>query len=400
MHLTLHITTACNMACDYCYSPPRDGNAMAPEVAARALELGTSLNGKSCGIVFFGGEPLLHKDLIASTVRRAREMEGEGTGRFHFKMTTNGLLLDEPFIAFSLRNDILIAMSFDGVREAHDAHRRLRNGKSSWDRLRGRLELLLEARPYSSILTVVNPDTTKYLSESAELLVNLGARYLIVSLNYAAPWTEKDFKVLKREMKKLARRYVEWTREGKKFYLSPFEVKLSSHINRHCYQKERCELARRQLSVDPEGYLYPCVQFPRAGKDSPWCIGNVWDGIDEERRVRIADRSEEEKEPCSECAIRERCHNTCGCLNWQTTGNINTISPVLCRYEQMMVPIADWVGKTLYKERNPLFLHKHYNEAYPVLSLIEDLAEDETASAPSPPEGEGWGEGETESSDS
>jgi len=55
-------------------------------------------------------------------------MERQGNGRFHFKLTTNGVLLDEPFIEYSLKNDVLIAMSFDGIREAHDRHRALPNG--------------------------------------------------------------------------------------------------------------------------------------------------------------------------------------------------------------------------------------------------------------------------------
>ena len=45
---------------------------------------------------------------------------------------------------------------------------------------------------------------------------------------------------------------------------------------------------------------------------------------------------------------------------------------MLCRYEQMLMKVADRVGKKLYRERNALFLHKHYNAAYPVLSLLED----------------------------
>jgi len=36
------------------------------------------------------------------------------------------------------------------------------------------------------------------------------------------------------------------------------------------------------------------------------------------------------------------------------------------------VPIADRVGRELYRERDPLFLRKHYDEAWPVLSLLED----------------------------
>jgi uncharacterized protein len=114
----------------------------------------------------------------------------------------------------------------------------------------------------------------------------------------------------------------------------------------------------------------------KAGPDSEWCIGDVFSGIDEEARRRIHDASECEKEPCRGCAIERRCNNSCGCLNWQTTGTVTSPSPVLCRHEQMLVPIADRVGETLYRERNPHFLHKHYNAAYPVLSLIEDVLAD------------------------
>jgi uncharacterized protein len=339
------------------------------------MALGSRLSGgSSCGIVFFGGEPLLQKERIKSLVAHGREMERRQAGRFHFKVTTNGLLLDDDFLDFSVRNDVLIAMSLDGIKPAHDRHRCLVDGEGTFDLLCEKLRLLLAMRPYSSVLMAINPDTAKYLSESVSFLLDLSCRYLIVSLNYAANWSERDFRVLRQQYRRLGSLYIKWTRAGRKFYLSPFEVKLSSHINRHCFRKERCELAQRQLSVDPDGYLYPCVQFPQAGKDSDWCVGHVDTGIDEEARRRIHEASEQEKELCAGCVVKERCNNTCGCLNWQTTGSINEVSPVLCRYEQMLIPIADRVGKVLYRKRDPLFLHKHYNAAYPVLSLLEDTA--------------------------
>jgi uncharacterized protein len=372
MHLTLHLTTACNMRCDYCYAPPRDGAPMSEEVGRQALDLGARLTSESCGVVFFGGEPLLCKDRIAELVAYARHLERSGAGRFHFKITTNGLLLDDAFLDLAVRSDVLIAMSFDGVREAHDRHRKLAGGGPTFDVLLERLKMLLAVRPYASVLMAVNPDTAQHLADSIAFLLDLNVRYLIVSLNYAGDWQESDSRVLAKQYKRLGKLYVQWTRAGRKFYLSPFEVKLSSHINRHCWRKERCELAQRQLSVDPQGYLFPCVQFPKAGPASDWCIGHVATGIDEVARGRIHDTSETEKEFCQGCAIKDRCHNTCGCLNWQTTGNINAISPVLCRHEQVLTPIVDRVGKVLYKKRDPLFLHKHYNAAYPVLSLLED----------------------------
>jgi uncharacterized protein len=346
---------------------------MSQAIAERALELASRLNaGASCGIVFFGGEPLLCRPLIQDLVQTARQMERSQAGRFHFKITTNGWLLDEQFIEFAIRENVLVAMSFDGVAASHDAHRRTIAGGPTQEVLLQRLRFLLAARPYSSVLMVVNPDTAAHLAESVALLLDEGAHYLIISLNYAAPWREEDFAILQEQLERLGERYLEWTRAGRKFYLSPFEVKLSSHINQHCFRKERCELARRQLSVDPQGHLYPCVQFVKAGPQSRWCIGHVDTGIDEAARSRLHAESEAEKVVCRDCALRERCNNSCGCLNWQTTGSVQTVSPVLCRYEQILTPIADRVGQRLYRERNPLFLHKHYNAAYPVLSLLED----------------------------
>jgi hypothetical protein len=38
----------------------------------------------------------------------------------------------------------------------------------------------------------------------------------------------------------------------------------------------------------------------------------------------------------------------------------------------MVIPIADKVGATLWKERNELFVNKIYNEAWPIISYLEE----------------------------
>ena len=105
---------------------------------------------------------------------------------------------------------------------------------------------------------------------------------------------------------------------------------------------------------------------------APWRMGDVVAGIDEAARARIAARADVEEEGCRTCAVAGRCNHTCGCLNWQATGDLGRVSAVLCRHERMLMPIADHVGEVLYAERDPHFLHKHYDELFPVLSLIED----------------------------
>lgn len=374
MHLTLHLTRACDLRCDYCYAPPRRDAGMTLDVGRAALKLGARLHSGSCGIIFFGGEPLLHKELIKRLVGAARVMSERDEGQFHFKLTTNGRRLDEEFLEFTLENDVLVAMSFDGVAAAHDRHRRLPDGSGTFDELLPKLRLLLSARPYASILMVVNPDTVGYLAESVEFLVNEGVRYLVLSLNYAGPWTEETLDVLQQQYEQLGRLYIEWSRQDRKFYLSPLDVKLASHILGEDARCHRCELGTRQLSIDPEGYVYPCVQFTRAGPDSRWCLGHVSSGVSLPRREQLRAMSEAEREPCRSCAIQHRCQHTCGCLNWQSTGHVTRVSPVLCRSEQMLVSVADQVGAQLYAEQNRRFLQKHYNPAYPVLSLLEDAA--------------------------
>ena len=117
MHLTLHLTDRCNLACRYCYQ--RHGGAdMSFETAAAAID--RLATGNNPGIVFFGGEPLLRKDLMLALVDRCEARE---PNRFHYKVTTNGTLLDESFLAEAGRRRLAVALSCDGVRAAHDAFR-------------------------------------------------------------------------------------------------------------------------------------------------------------------------------------------------------------------------------------------------------------------------------------
>ncbi|MDR2474316.1 MAG: 4Fe-4S cluster-binding domain-containing protein [Bacteroidales bacterium] len=68
MHVTLHITTGCNLNCRYCYSPPTSRNDMSQQTAFQAIDFISENYPVNTGIIFFGGEPLLKKDLIRETI--------------------------------------------------------------------------------------------------------------------------------------------------------------------------------------------------------------------------------------------------------------------------------------------------------------------------------------------
>lgn len=370
MHVTLHLTNACNLACGYCYEE-HHADYMTPETAKKAVDLAVSSGKESCGIIFFGGEPLLCRDLIYDTVDYCRQIEKASGTRFFFKMTTNGLLLDADFLAFSRKERVFIALSHDGSKKAHDRFRRDRQGTGTYDRLEPVAADLLEAHPYTPVMMTVCPETVGEYAAGVKELWKKGFRYFICSLNYAGAWGTEEVRELKRQYQELADFYYELTKREEKFYFSPFEVKIASHIKGKAYCQERCELGKKQISVAPDGSLYPCTQF--AGHRE-YQIGTAGDGIDEAARYRLYLESEADKEECGGCVVKPRCNCRCGCLNYQVTGSINRVAPMLCCHERTVLPIVDKLAKRLYREKDGMFIQKHYNEMYPLISLIEDTA--------------------------
>ncbi len=370
MHFTLHLSNTCNMKCNYCYVFENKLDykplIMSKDIAFKAVDMASNSN-KAC-IVFFGGEPLLHRDIIEDVINYARKKE-KLQSKYFFKITTNGLLLDDSFIDLSIRENIFIAISIDGTKNSHNKHRKDNSGLGTYDVVIENAKKLLKKKPYSPVLMTVNPDTLDEYFEGVKSLFEIGFSYIICSLNYAANWTDDDMKKLSHQYELMADFYYKHMVLEDKFYLSPFEVKISSHVNNKTYRHERCELGKRQISIGPCGNLYPCVQFVG---DDKYIIGNVNGGIDENRRLQLFNQNEKEKPECDRCSIRSRCNHYCACLNKQATGSIDKVSPVLCAHERIILPIADKVANKLYKEKNALFIQKHYNDFYPVVSLVED----------------------------
>ncbi|HYK88846.1 MAG TPA: radical SAM protein [Acidobacteriota bacterium] len=377
MHLTLHLTARCNMRCRYCYAAPHVGCDMTWEIARSAVDVAVRLSGRETpnqgtGIIFFGGEPLLRRDLIKRTVEYCGEVSARTGRSFHFKLTTNGSLLDDAFFDDPSTSEVFVALSHDGIPEAHDANRITPQGTGTFSALRPKIDLLLSRRPYAPVMMVTTPSTVRHYAESVKFLFKCGFRYLISSLNYGSVWGPGELRELKRQVYRLARWYEGCTDREEKFYFSPFDVKMASHVFPGSCRRDRCELGRRQISVAPTGRLFPCVQFVGDGSESEYCIGDVETGIDEGRRQSLYFANAEEKRECAGCAIRERCNHFCACLNRQATGSIRRVSPLLCAYERMVLEAADKIGERLFRKRSAMFIQKQYNELFPLISLAED----------------------------
>ena len=147
-------------------------------------------------------------------------------------------------------------------------------------------------------------------------------------------------------------------------------MKINSHVNNRTYCGERCELGKNQISIAPDGSMYPCIEFIG---DAQYKIGDVWNGLNSGFQKNLISQNKNEKAECEACAIRRRCNHYCACQNKRSTGSYYEVSPALCRHEQILLPIADKLAQRLYKKRSGMFNQKHYNEFYPILSIVEDV---------------------------
>ena len=365
MNLTLHLTNRCNLACSYCFVPWGDLR-MTAETAKQAVDFAVT-QGSPTGILFYGGEPLLERDVIYETVAHAEKIRKETGHQFSYKITTNGVLLDEEFLLFAKAVNLAVAFSHDGP--AQDDCRRFTDGSPSSAALADKIPLLLSYQPYAIGMSVLDSSVVHKAADMVKFLRRSGFRYITMNLNYGAPWTQADFEVLRQEYEKLAKLYYNWTLDEQKFYLSPFDQKILSHVKGEAYNIDRRKMSMNQPSVAPDGTIFPGSRYV---DDRAFAIGDVQSGIDPARQAFFAEKGAIPLDACKDCAIEPRCNYAYDMLARRGDDFTIDISPIQCAHEKLLTPIADRLADDLYSQDSALFMHKHYNEMFPFLSALEE----------------------------
>jgi len=136
--LTIIPTHRCNFACDYCYessglrsAKPSDQTDMSDEVCNNILKLCEQrIAEKSVfSVTWYGGEPLLRKDIIGKLTEHFLRMCKAKQSRYHASIITNGYLLTKENLDFLIKSKVaFIQVTIDGPREVHDRRRCLKGG--------------------------------------------------------------------------------------------------------------------------------------------------------------------------------------------------------------------------------------------------------------------------------
>lgn len=348
MQYVLHITEQCNFACDYC-SAPKSMERMDPQIprqiADAAYLYAKRFGQRSACLSFYGGEPLLYKECIINTIEYVKDAYGSDEVEFHYRMTTNGSLLDGAFIRYAKANGVRLALSVDGTKEVHDMHRKLRSGAPTYDHVVAAARCALQVMPDTPAMATVNPDTAGMLMESVRALYAMGFTTIVTTMNILADWRDEDLHALQRSYHEMADWYEEMLLMGKKIQLPLFDMKWVG-LGAPKAEAEKCRPGSQKLSIGVDGTIYPCTQY--VGRPE-YAMGCASVGVDAEKLRKIRKEAEKGVDSCAECAINARCDNGCGCKNMAATGSVREVSPVVCAHERMLIPIADALGSKLFR---------------------------------------------------
>jgi uncharacterized protein len=313
------------------------------EVAARGVAMALDLAPHERRVSFFGGEPLLEMDLVRRVVAHTREEAARREAPVSFLLVTNATLLTARRLGWFLEQGVALAASLDGDAPAHDATRRHADGRSSHAEVVAHLRPLLQARPRTRILAVIDPRNVEHLPASFEFLRSLGARTLSMNVNYEADWDEPARERFLLALRELGERYVQAWREGGGFALNLLDSKIVTHLKGGFSCRDRCDFGCEEIAVSPRGRLYPCDRL----------VG----GDDRDDLVAAKNRPSED---CAACALRPRCMHWCGCVNHAMTGRVDEVSGLLCWFERRIIEEADRCAGILYSEGVPAFLERFF----------------------------------------
>jgi uncharacterized protein len=294
----------CNLACDYCFYLEKkalfgegENYRMSDEVMRAFVEdYVISQPTPVVEFVWQGGEPTLAGlDFFKNVVKEQKRFAGEKTIRN--SLQTNGTLLTDEWCAWLKKNNFMVGISLDGPGEIHDAYRRTRAGKGSFEQVMRGLKLLQKHGVDYNVLAAVARVTAKKPLEVYSFLKSEGIKFIQFTpviermpdekslksgLNLAGPahlgsaepqtpvtpWTVVpeeygDF---------LIAIYEEWVRRdvGSVFVMN-FEWALGAWIGNPspvCVHAEQCG---RAVAIEHNGDVYACDHFVY----QPYRLGNI-----------------------------------------------------------------------------------------------------------------------------
>ena len=369
MDVTLCLTHACNLRCDYCYAGPKSARHMSWDTARQAVDFAfahtldqakRTKQEPESQLGFFGGEPLLEWGLLQRASAHATAEAARLGIRLQQTVTTNLTLLDEDKVAWLREQHFHVGLSLDGNAAMHDTLRRTAAGGPSHAQCARALRFFCGPQANGEVIVVIDPRTIEHLADSVAWLVAEDIRHIAINPNFTATWDTRALNLWHDAYTRVGEIYLDCFRRDRPVVINVFDGKIRARINGGYRPCDRCTFGEHEIAVSAAGFFYPCERLVGDDSNTELRIGQVDEGFyPRERRRLLAARGNTVAE-CNTCPVRDRCMNWCGCVNYASTGFINRVPGVVCHHERLSIATADRVASILFAEKNPAFLQTFY----------------------------------------
>lgn len=264
-------SSLCNLDCQYCFyadvSSRREikshGIMTRQTMEAVIDSIFSDLSaGDHLNIAFQGGEPTLagqgfFEDWISYTETK------DPAVHVNYSIQTNGIVLDDTWVAFLKQNQFLVGLSLDGTKKLHDANRTDHESKATHDRVMQSLDLLKEYDVPTNILTVL----TKDMSRQADDVMDFFLKHRLDDIQFipcldsldgndcSQALTPEDFVVF---YDQVMARWLAELRRGHWIHIQLIDAVIGLLANGReviCGLKGNCHV---QQVVEADGCVYPC----------------------------------------------------------------------------------------------------------------------------------------------
>lgn len=373
----LNLTQKCNLKCKYCFVVQQPFE-MTYQVAKDAIDFyakNAAITGDVPSATYFGGEPLLRwDDIIVPLTKYIREKYGSN---YRLSLTTNGILLDKEKLDFMKKHNIGFLFSMDGAKTTQDRNRPFHDGRGSFDKLINKIPMILEYNPNATFRSTIDHDGVSEVLENYQFAISQGYNNVFMIPNVFVEWSESERKELKRQIGLVADIFMDNIRIGKHIRFSGFDeafdkIKKINIAARNSEHRDaarnvpafgRCGLGGTKFaSIGASGTIFSCQELsenPELGEK--FAIGNIYDGVDDEKRWEIMKDFDPKKvvrsdgKSCDDCLMNGICNGACTINNYLSTGDLNTMPDILCEYYQIALDEAIRIMNTMADEENIFF---------------------------------------------
>jgi radical SAM protein with 4Fe4S-binding SPASM domain len=309
-HMNVILTNACNLSCSYCYEQhKKDFGRFTEESLLSAYNFLINSSKKEFKIFqFFGGEPLIHKDLILNFVENHKDYllaNYRDDNKTIVSMITNGVLLSPDFITKYFSYEFTnIMVSLDTLDSEVD-HREL--SQSQIDKIIESVAAIPEhAKDRLWMRCTVSRETTPGLEGYIKKVHDIGVKSIIIhplvldSTHGFIRWTEQEWNNLRTTIITAIEQYPDLT------------ISFSEGVGKK--GDNNCMIGSDMIAIDGSGDFSGCYFFTnqKAGPTNKMILGNIFnetiyiDRYTEFQREFM--KMFEVEEQCRSCNYKDHCY--------------------------------------------------------------------------------------------